>query len=289
MAILITGATGFIGRELAPRLAGSHEVVCLSRGGKALERDDAGCVHVRGSFDRFEDLRQLDAYRIDTVIHLAAVTGGCSEEDGLSVNVLGTRRLFRYLLDRGAERFVSASSVAAPGCLGSGFLPERLPIPDEHPCLATDAYGLSKAMAEQVTHYFHRLHPDTRFVNLRLGAVVGADWTPQPVDAGTKLTIPFVRLSHVYVSDIVAGIVRTAEAELPPGVHTWNLVGPDSSCSIPTADMLRSVLGDRAADYDLSYYEQPGHAHKPVFDMRAIADAIGFYPQRSMRAQPASR
>lgn len=288
MAILITGATGFIGRALALRLAGSRQVVCLSRGGRAAERDVAGCVQVRGSFDRFEDLRQLDAYRIDTVVHLAAVTGGCSEEDGMSVNVLGTRRLFRYLLDRGTVRFISASSIAAPGCLGSGFLPERLPIPDEHPCLATEAYGLSKAMAEQLTHYFYRLRPDTRFVNLRFGAVVDEDWAPQPVDASAKLTIPFVSLSHVYVSDIVAGIVRTIEAELPPGVHTWNLVGPDSSCGMPTADMLRAVLGERAAEYDLSYYEQPGHAYKPVFDMDAISDAIGFRPQRSTRATPVS-
>lgn len=280
MAVLITGANGFIGAELANRLAASRSVVCMSRG-KPL-RD---LPFVKGSFDRFEDLRQLDRYEIDTVVHLAAVTGSSSEEDALAVNVQGTRRLFRYLLDRGCGKLITASSIAAVGCLDRKFAPLRLPIPDDHPCLATDAYGFSKAMVEQLTHYFHRSHPATDFINFRFGVVVADDWTAQPVGTGTALSIPFAQLARVYVSDIVDAVEMAVEAPVKPGVRVCNILGADSSCDAPTADMLRAVLGERAGQYDLSYYERPGHERKPIYAMERMRDEFGFVPARSTRKE----
>ena len=149
MKILVTGASGFIGQRLVKRLSANNSVVCLSRAKLAAE-----AVVVKGAFDRFEDLRKLDEFSFDAAVHLAAVTGGCSEEDGLSVNVLGTRRLYRYLLDRGCRQFITASSIAAVGSLHEDFYPLELPMPDQHPCLALDAYGFSKSLVEELSLYF---------------------------------------------------------------------------------------------------------------------------------------
>ncbi|MCU6795997.1 NAD(P)-dependent oxidoreductase [Paenibacillus sp. WQ 127069] len=283
MTILLTGASGFIGQRLLERLStDAHEdVICLSR-----SPVNPSVAVIRGNYDRFEDLRLLDEFSISTVVHLAAVTGGCSEEDGLSVNLLGTRRLYRYLLDRGATRFIGASSIAAVGCLDNEFLPQQLPIPDDHICLAKDAYGLSKFMLEQLTYYLQRNHTDATFINLRLGSVVSDDsWTPPVVTTATKLTIPFVRLSHIYASDVVEAIVHAIHAPLQAGAYTWNMVGPESSCSIPTIAMLSAILGERAGQYDLSYYEQPGHSYKPIFSMENVQRELGFAPGKSTRAQ----
>ena len=98
----------------------------------------------------------LDGLKIDVVVHLAAVTGGCREEDGLLVNVEGTRKLLRYFSDRGCTRFVNASSIAAVGFQSPKFRPLELPIPDEHPCLDRNGYGLSKYLMEEVTKYMWR-------------------------------------------------------------------------------------------------------------------------------------
>jgi UDP-glucose 4-epimerase len=149
---------------------------------------------------------------------LAEVTGGCSEEDGLAVNVQGTRRLYRYLLDHGCRKFITASSIAAVGSLDNNFVPLQLPIPDDHDCLATDAYGWSKAMLEDLTRYLHRQSPDADFVNLRFGAVVPDSWSPAYVDTSTQVNIPFILLARVYVSDIIEGISRLIEAPTKPGV-----------------------------------------------------------------------
>src|SRR5689334_118730 len=99
--ILITGASGFIGQALAAALAQQHQVICLSRRPVNLPNTR----YVRGDFGAFEDLRQLDAYAIDAVVHLAAVTGGCLERDGILVNVEGSRCLMRYLMDQGCRKF----------------------------------------------------------------------------------------------------------------------------------------------------------------------------------------
>jgi nucleoside-diphosphate-sugar epimerase len=280
MNILVTGASGFIGKKLVQQLVAveGNKVICLSRNASAEK-----ATYVKGSFDRFEDLRGLDPYDIDAVIHLAAVTGGCSEEDGLAVNVLGTRRLYRYLLDRGCTKFITASSIAAVGSLDDDFIPLQLPMLDDHPCLATDAYGLSKAMVEEMIQYFHRKHSSTDFINLRFGVVVDESWVASDIVQEGKLAVPFINLAKVYVSDVVAGIMLTLEAPFQAGVRNFNLVGPDISSSLPSLEILSSLMGDRAPKLDLDYYLIPGNEYKPVYAMDRFKAEYGFVPVRSTR------
>ena len=153
--ILVTGASGFIGKALSTSLvqSGKHEVVCMSRNKPQI---DVEAAFVQGEFHNLEDLRGLDSHKIDALVHLGAVTGGCTECDGMMVNVEGTRRLMRYLMDGGCRKFVMASSIAVVGLQSMKFRPLELPMPDEHPCLDRDGYGFSKYMMEEVTRYYAR-------------------------------------------------------------------------------------------------------------------------------------
>jgi nucleoside-diphosphate-sugar epimerase len=276
MNILITGASGFIGRALVKHLEDKYSVICLSR-----KAPEGAAAYVQGSFDVEEDLHRLDSYDIQAVVHLAAVTGGCTEEEGLSVNVLGTRRLYRYLLDRGCQKFITASSIAVVGGLDEDFVPLELPIPDDHPCLATDAYGLSKAMVEELTRYFQRIHKDTDFINLRFGAVAADDWIPPVLAAGSRPSLPFITMAHVYADDVVGGIAATLDAPLKPGVRTLNLVGPDATSNLPVAEVLGHIS---ESSYNLDYYYFPGHKYKPLFAMDLFREEFGFVPIRSTRS-----
>jgi UDP-glucose 4-epimerase len=276
--VLVTGASGFIGSRLVPVLAERHHVVSLSRRPGPGHEGEI----VLGAFHSQEDLRKLPS-RVDALIHLAAATGGRDEDEALRVNVVGTVRLLRRLIDGGCAKFVLASSIAAVGCLDEQFVPQALPIPDDHPCLARDAYGASKALMEEAAAYCQRRDPGSDFVVFRLGAVAGSS-DAQVTQPGPRLARPFVSLARIQVDDVIGALVRAVELPCRPGFRLLNLVGPDSDCAVPVADVLRASLGERARALDLRSYETAGGEFAPVYAIGAVREALGFAPTLSNRA-----
>ena len=276
-AVLITGTSGFIGQALVARLKGDHEVTCLSRAETPVE----GVVRLRGDFAQPNVLSRLDDRPIDTLIHLAAVTGGCSEEDGIRVNVGGTHALLRYLIDRGCRKFVLASSIALIGMQNRLFRPLQVPIPDEHPCLDRDGYGLSKYLMEEVTRYLSRQNPELDIINIRLAAIVRDEVQLNPVSAADPLQDwALASLSRMYLSDAVDCFTKAAEAPCKAGLRIMNAVAATACTRDPVPAVLKAWYGTDADRLDFSHYARPGHERDPVYDIRRIEAEIGFVPQR---------
>jgi nucleoside-diphosphate-sugar epimerase len=148
MEILVTGASGFIGRHLARALtAQGHQV-------KVLLRKPSTYVSFNGVKSCVGDLTDADSlYQavegVDLVYHLAAIRDrwGLSYQDYYAVNVEGTRHLLDAAVEQGA-RFVHCSSV---GVLG---YPGVLDIDEDHAYRPQDGkynYHHTKALAEQLT------------------------------------------------------------------------------------------------------------------------------------------
>lgn len=267
--ILVTGASGFIGKALATALAPHHQVICMSRHAPGL----TGLPYLRGDFGAFEDLRQLDRYPIDVVIHLAAVTGGCLERDGILVNVEGTRCLMRYLMDRGCKKFVMASSIAAVGFQNTKFRPVQLPIPDEHPCLDRDGYGLSKSLMEEVTRYYQRQEESLDVINLRLSSVRPDENPGQPAGVRALGQWALGSITVMLLADAVRAFALAAEAPYKSGVRVLNATASRAWASAPTAAILRHWWSE---EMDLRYFEQPGNDYASAYDVRAIERELGF-------------
>lgn len=272
--VLLTGASGFIGSALATALAADHDVVCIGRHGPA-----GDVAFVRGLFSSFEDLRRLDGHEFDAAIHLAAVTGGCSERDGMLVNVEGTRCLMRYLIDRGCRKFVMASSIAAVGMQSVRFRPLSMPIPDEHPCLDRDGYGFSKYMMEEVTRYYARQDGEVDVINLRLASIIPEDATPEPARAGAVFQWALGSITLMYLSDCLRVLRSALEAPHAPGVRIMNATAAQANVADPLPVVLRAWWPD--LELDLSHYERPGHERDSAFDIRRVRTELGFVPQRS--------
>ncbi len=266
---LVTGAGGYVGAALLTELAQDGvPVVGLSR------QREPGPDVVRGDFTNPEDLRALDDLEIGRVCHLAAVTGGCSEEDGLRVNVLGTRRLMRYLIDRGCRKFVLASSIAAVGLADSDFTPQAVPIPDEHPCLARDAYGLSKYLMEEMSRYFGRAHEDLEITALRLCSIFPSPELPPKASLADRPgTYALASITKMALADAVAAFRRALLTDLGPGFRIFN-AGPQMAWTdVPVADLLDRWFQGRVST---RYYQSGPHAFASVFDVSTIADELGF-------------
>ena len=274
--ILITGVSGFIGRALAQSMAQTQRVIGLSR--KAVEI--AGVTMIEGDFAEPQELHKLDGYPIDVLIHLGAVTGGCSEEDGLRVNVAGTHHLLRYLIGRGCRKFVLASSIAVVGLQSIHFRPLQLPMPDEHPCLDRDGYGFSKYMMEEVTRYLARQHEALDFINLRLASIVPDDQPANLRSAGPLGPWAIASITKMYLSDTVRCLTLAAAAPHKPGVRIMNAVGVQAAVADPVPTMLRSWYGADVEQLDLSHYAQSGHERDALYDTQRIAVELGFVPAR---------
>lgn len=154
MAVLVTGAAGFIGSSLANDLLDrGFEVIGFDN----LETGDRRTVAELEARDRFRfiegDLRDIDAVRtavddVECVFHQAAIASvQRSIDDPVSVttaNCLGSTHLLTAARDAGVDRLVVASSAAVYGRNRSLPLDESMPVAPESP------YALSKHWTEEM-------------------------------------------------------------------------------------------------------------------------------------------
>jgi nucleoside-diphosphate-sugar epimerase len=147
--ILVTGATGFVGRALVHRLLADRRTV------RAAVRPDSAALPpdvepvIVGDIGADTDWRTALA-GVDGVVHLAArahiVHDSSPDAHALyrAVNTLGTLRLAEAAATAGVRRFVFLSSVRVHGERSTGA-----PFNESSPLAATDPYGRSKAEAER--------------------------------------------------------------------------------------------------------------------------------------------
>lgn len=140
--VLVTGASGFLGRAVATEiLSAGHEVRTLQRRPSRVE----GATDVAGSVtDPDAVARAVDG--VDGIVHLAAkVSLAGRPEDFHAVNVEGTRSLLDAAERAGASRFVhvSSPSVAHAGSALAGVGAEPA-----SPAHAQGYYARTKAEAE---------------------------------------------------------------------------------------------------------------------------------------------
>ena len=188
-AVLITGASGTLGTALTAFLSEHSErrVVCLSR--SPLTDPPAGCVEITGDFASRADLQRLSdrVGQISVCVHLGGVLSSANGQDlQLQVNVVGTHTLITHLRDRGTQKFVLASSIAAVGCLDSSFRPLELPMPDSHTSLDVLGYGGSKYLMEEMSRLVSRQNPDLDIINLRIAGIIADDAPPRNAPAPDK-------------------------------------------------------------------------------------------------------
>jgi UDP-glucose 4-epimerase len=270
---LVTGASGFIGSRLANQLSDSGaKVIAFTR----KDIDNPSIKQIFGDYANLDDLAQLKDLEIDVVIHLAGVTGDALEDDAMMVNVAGTSRFLRFMIDLGVKKFVTASSIAAVGCLTADFMPRSLPIKDDHPCDSANVYGLSKFFVEEISKYFSRLHQDVDFTLFRIGVVLAETAVAADEDRISKMWRPFCTLGCISVTDVVDAFQKVVQRSVESGVHIMNLVADKSYSTIPTIDALKLALGERADDLDLSFYKKSGNEHAGLYDLSAIRKFIEF-------------
>lgn len=182
MKVLLTGGTGYIGSHAAVTLIeAGHEVVCfdnlcnsrpdvISRIEQITNRQVA---FVKGDIRDTALLETvLRDQTIEAVMHFAGLKAvGESVSEPLSYydnNVQGTLSLLKAMVSSGLTQLVFSSSATVYGD------PQSLPICEVHPTSATNPYGRTKLVIEEMLRDFAHVKPDWRIAILRYFNPAGA-------------------------------------------------------------------------------------------------------------------
>ncbi|HZC27810.1 MAG TPA: NAD(P)-dependent oxidoreductase [Actinopolymorphaceae bacterium] len=192
MRIAVTGGNGRLGRSVvAAATAGGHEVVAFDRVLDEPKRILPGYLAEPPVAVTPLDVTDYTALQsgldgCDALVHLAAFPSphGAPPHVIHDNNVQGTYHALMAAAEVGIRRVVCASSVNAIGGIYSRTPRyDYVPVDEDHPTYAEDAYSLSKWLGEQQGDAVARLYPDMTIASLRFHWI-----TPErpPTQAGDQ-------------------------------------------------------------------------------------------------------
>jgi len=241
--VLVTGATGFIGRYLCAFLKEKGYYV------RAAMRHQIRDVPGVDEYIQVGDINESTDWQqaltgVDTVIHLAARVHvmGDKEIDPLNafrqVNVLGTERLARMAAKAGVKRFIFISSVKVNGEVSQQPFTEKDILKPE------DAYAISKREAEDSLASIANT-TGLKTVILRpclvYGMGVEANFKNLIKIVGLGIPLPFKgirnRRSFIYMGNLVDAI--TLCITHPRAIGETFLISDGED--VPTPDLIKMI------------------------------------------------
>ncbi|WP_225334103.1 NAD-dependent epimerase/dehydratase family protein [Halomicrobium urmianum] len=285
--VLVTGGAGFIGSNLANRLAEYNEVVALDDGYLGTpENLDDGVEFVEASVVD-EDLPT----DVDVVFHLAALSSYAMHEDdptrGARVNVEGFVNTVDQARQDGCDTVVYASTSSIYGSRTD-------PSPEDMDVTVNTGYEASKMARETYAEYFHN-HYDLSLAGMRFFSVyqgyggaeehkgeyanVIAQFADDVANGRSPKLYGDGRQTRdfTHVSDIVRGLELAGDHRLQ-GIY--NLGTGESYDFVTVVDMINDELG---TDVEPEFVENPipddVYVHDTCADASKMREATGWEPQ----------
>src|SRR5216117_1786710 len=255
MAVLVIGATGFIGPRLIKRLIDRGESVVgmdLNPGAASFAGVPIGAPVVRGDVTQFEDvMRTVLDVKPDRLINLAYGLGAGegNPHQVMRLDILGMDNCFEAARLAGVKRVVYASSIAVSG--QQSHFGDR-PATEDDPPHGTSQYAVHKAFNEfQARKYIKNY--GMSITGVRPANVTGPDKVRGSTDhvtlmveaaRGKPVNLPKKGLMRllIHVEDIAEVFARVLLADAPKH-HLYNSGGIPASLG-ELADVVRGFLPD---------------------------------------------
>lgn len=280
--VAVTGGAGRLGRYIVDELAPRHDVRALDRVASA-SMSAADIVDITN----FDDLRRA-IEGMDSVIHVAGIDGHIqtSAEDFFKVNVFGVWNVLQASADAGIGKIVITSSTAVTGLntRERRVVPAYLPVDEEHPLLATDAYGIGKHLDEVMAAAFSRrygmavtcIRPTYIAFPELISHLMGRTG---PIGPGTPAVFheapPLLR-TYVDPSDL-ARCYRLALEHDAPGFDVFWASAQDTFEPTPTLEYAKSAYGMLPEVKRPEIYA--ANAHASMIDCSKAREILDWVPQ----------
>ncbi len=260
MAILVTGGAGYIGSHTCVELLNAgYEVIVADNLCNSSEESLARVKKITGKDIKFykvdllweKELREIfQKEKIEAVIHFAGLKAvGESVQKPLEYyhnNITGTLVLLHIMRELGVKNIVFSSSATVYG------KPETVPIKEDFPLSATNPYGKTKLMLEDILRDLYQADSSWNVILLRYFNPIGAHKSgtigEDPQGIPNNL-IPYITQTavgkletvgvfgndydtpdgsgvrdYIHVVDLAEGHVKAVEKLAgQPGIRTYNL------------------------------------------------------------------
>jgi nucleoside-diphosphate-sugar epimerase len=283
MRILVTGARGKVGRATVDALlAAGHDVTASDLGAPVFERADPdAAAYIQADLtDAGAAFAVVRAH--DAVVHAAAIPEPTQNPAHVVFhnNVMSTFNAVEAAVRWEVGRFVNVSSETAPGWFFAerAWLPDYVPVDEEHPLRPQDPYAMSKVIGEQLMDAAVR-RSDLRCISVRPSWV---QWEGNiernlgPIVSGADAGPSAGFWSYVDLYDLAALLRLAAESDLP-GHEVFYAAQPDNSAGAPLADLVRRHHGDAI---ELREVDRPDAAGISTAKAQRM---LGWKPTRSWR------
>ena len=242
MKILLTGAAGLIGEEVAKGLVSAGFDVLATD----LVKDDHSPAQnfVAGDLLSSDFISQLD-FACDAIVHLGSIPrpGIASDETVLHNNVIGTYHVFASAVEKNVPLVIYASSLSIYGLAWStGTSPDYVPVDEKHPLRHFESYALSKEVNERSADMWAN-RSETAFVGLRFPHThteeVFAEMAQKMREGDEEILEQGAKIFWAYLDlrDAVQGILTVIENGAQ-GSKTYNFAAPDTYAHKPTREMM---------------------------------------------------
>lgn len=282
MKIAVTGASGFIGKELLAVLNKTDDVSVIALTRDASVRKDCDNCEWRSTDYSFGSL-EAALKGADAVIHLAGVRGTENDPEKFAVNVSMTENILNAMSECGVKRIVFASTMSVYND------DSLMPWVEDSPLKGRSCYGDSKADCEDLIKRAAKESGMTYGI-ARIAQVIGEGEKRRGMmnvfldtarDHGTIKVMgkSALRKQYIYVKDLVnvLAILACGNDRFDTSQNiTVNVGMPLAYTNLEVAQIINDIYSNPTPiDYDDSYLEKGRPFH---MDISRLIEKLNYEP-----------